>query len=186
MNNITNFYDNLDLRYPEIAIALQDIDRTNPGIVKFSIPILTPSLNNTEIFTNEIHQNSSSLVNKNKSIVEVDNIIQKNYVEIPVPEELCTICHGIFYVLEEDSILEVKDANTRIDGSLSGSGSVIEGGSFSVSGNVNGIMEFESENVKGQLNVIPKDRYIKKGSKWIVEFIGGDITHPRIVARYLE
>lgn len=186
MNNVNNFYDNLDLKYPEIAIALQDIDRTNPGLVKFSIPILTPNLDNSKIFTNKIYQNSSSLVNKNKGEFEVDDLILSNYVEIPVPREICCICDGIFYILRKDSILDVDNADTEIQGRLAGSGSVVEGGSFSVAGSVNGKMDFRSESLEGQINIMPKDRYIKEGSKWIVVFIGGDITKPRIVARYLD
>ena len=41
---------------------------------------------------------------------------------------------------------------------------------------------------KGILNIIPTDeyRYIDKGSKWIVVFIGGDINQPQLIGRYVE
>ena len=32
----------------------------------------------------------------------------------------------------------------------------------------------------------PEDRFIDAGSKWIVVFIGGDITKPQIIGRYYE
>ena len=38
----------------------------------------------------------------------------------------------------------------------------------------------------GFLNLMPVDRYIYAPSKWIITFIGGDATKPRILARYPE
>lgn len=36
----------------------------------------------------------------------------------------------------------------------------------------------------GSANIDYSDRYIEKGSKWIVAFVGGDITNPKIIAPY--
>ena len=126
MNNITDFYDNLDLKYPEIGIEIEDIDRRNPGRVKMIIPILTPNMDNTKVIEKIAYQNSSNLKNAKKN-VNIQNIKITNYVEVPIPAEICTIS------------------------------------------------EYDD------------DRFtIKAGSKWIIVFIGGDITKPRPIARYLD
>lgn len=125
MNNVLNFYDTLDLKYPEIGIAIQDIDRSNPGLVKIIIPILTPNMDTTKIIQKIAYQNSSNLKNLNKNNVDIQNIQISNYIEIPFPKEIC-------YTSDID------------------------------------------------------DNIIKAGSKWLIVFVGGDITKPRAIARYIE
>jgi len=92
-------------------------------LVKFSIPILTPSLDNSKKVSNIIHQNPGNLRNTKKTALEISNITISNYVEIPLNKALC--------------IDDYSD-------------------------------------------------YIPAGSKWIVVFIGGDITKPQIIGRYIE
>lgn len=124
MNNVSNFYDELDLKYPEIGIALDMIDRHNPGNVRFCIPVLTPNMDNTKMEKKTIRQNTRNLMNADKGL-EVDNISMSNYTLISIPKELC-----------------VLDSS--------------------------------------------RDRYIEAGSKWIIVFVGGDVTKPRVVSRYTE
>lgn len=132
MNSMSDFYDKLDLKYPEIAIAMEDIDRSNPGKIKFIIPVLTPNLDSTRLMSNTIYQTKANLRNNSSFKLEVENITLTNYIEIPVPSEVCM---------------------TLVCGTIG----------------------------------MPDDiRYIKKGSKWIVVFVGGDITKPRIISRYLD
>ena len=126
MDSIVNFYDNMDLRYPEIGIAMQQIDRLNPGLVKFIIPILTPNMDNSRRVESKIHQNKDSLMNKNKNI-EIETLDIRNYITIKMPREVCSL----FYMSDTD-------------------------------------------------------RYIPSGSKWIIVFVGGDITKPKIIAPYIE
>ena len=125
MNDIINFYDKMDLKYPEIGIAMQDIDRRNPGKVKFIIPILTPNLDNSKIVNKTIFQNKANLRNKTIAF-DIKNISLTNYIMIPMPKEVC-----MSYDMDDDPI-------------------------------------------------------IPSGSKWILSFVGGDITKPRPIARYLE
>ena len=125
MNDIVNFYDRMDMKYTEIGIAMQDIDRKNPGPVKFIIPILTPNMSTNKLFSKTIYQNRINLKNKS-SAFDIQNITMSNYISIPIPKELC-MCYDI------DS-----------------------------------------------------DPIIPKGSKWIISFVGGDITKPRPIARYLD
>lgn len=125
MNTMYDFYDKMDLKYPEIAIAIDDIDRCNPGNVRFIIPVLTPLMDNGKPITDSIRQNKSSLRNDQSVKLEVENIIVTNFISIKVPQEVC-------------NVYQVDDSN----------------------------------------------RIISAGSKWIVVFVGGDITKPRIISRY--
>ena len=74
MNNTNNFYDELELHDTEIAIAMDDIDRTKPEKIKFIIPVLTPYMDNSKISNNTIHQNKENLMNADTSSVEVNNL----------------------------------------------------------------------------------------------------------------
>ena len=125
MNTMYDFYDKMDLKYPEIAIAMDDIDRVNPGTIRFSIPILTPLMDNTNPTTNTIRQNVSNLRNDKSVKLEIEDIRVTNFISIRVPQEVC-------------NVYELTESN----------------------------------------------RIIKAGSKWIVVFVGGDITKPRIISRY--
>lgn len=122
MHDMSNFYDILDLKYPEIGIAMQDIDCSNPGTVKMIIPILTPNMDNSKLNQHTVYQNNTNhLKNKNKNL-DIKNIKISNYIEVPFPKEICY--------------------------------------------NVDGVIE--------------------KGSKWIIVFVGGDVTKPRPIARYID
>ena len=125
MNTMYDFYDKMDLKYPEIAIAMDDIDRMNPGEIRFAIPILTPLMDNSKPVVDTIRQTKSNLRNDPSVKLEVDNIRIANFISIRVPQEVCNV-----YQLTEEN------------------------------------------------------RIIKSGSKWIVVFVGGDITKPRIISRY--
>lgn len=131
MIDASDFYENLDLKYPEIAIAIDKIDRLNPQPTRFIIPILTPSMPNESISNNKIYQNKVNLQNLSKDTVEVGNIDACNYITISMPKEVC----GIIYC-------------DNID------------------------------------NIPNSVRYINPWSKWLVVFVGGDITNPRIISRY--
>lgn len=125
MNSMYDFYDKMDLKYPEIAIAMDDIDRMNPGTIRFAIPILTPLMDNKKPVVDTIRQTKINLRNDQSVKLEVENIRVTNFIHIKVPQEVC-------------NVYELTEAN----------------------------------------------RIIKAGSKWIVVFVGGDITKPRIISRY--
>ena len=277
MNSVTNYYDELDLKYPEIAIAMDDIDRLNPKPTRFIFPILTPNLNNSNISEYTIHQNRSNLQN-NDNILEIDNITITNYVTIPVPKEVCGGLDADLYKLisikqpiennttnndiVKPGMIYINGSNTLPDGFLwcdgseysrseypelfaaigtyygSGDGSTTFNvpdltGRSAVGADDNCIIgtmggeniitlidmnmnngfnnsnintnlftavnyiistgrDIEKSNNKNEIfntidilsNMTNDIRYIKKGSKWLVVFVGGDITNPRIIARY--
>ena len=194
MHKMTDFYDALDLKYPEIGIAMDRIDRTNPGKIRFIIPVLTPNMDTSSIVKNTVYQDSNNLKNKN-SILEIDNIEMKNYVSITIPRELCAYLRGVFDIEEWDPKHEVQ-SKTNIreakevllqEAQQSGSGPVAPGdpGIIDVFGEVTAVkMGYKDAITTGRINLLPVDRYIEPGSKWIIVFVGGDITKPRVIARY--
>ena len=192
-----NFYDNLDLRYPEIAIALEDIDRCNPGKIKFSVPILTPTMPQSSEHKEKIIQNKSALINKDKSAVEVSNIEFTNYIEIEVPKELCALAHCTYSILDHPtSYIDSPDAYNKQSGTVRCEGCPgapgcdhcsgapgVQGGEYI---DVHGTAKMN--HITGLIELCPVDegdnyRYIKKPSKWLVMFIGGDINRPAIICR---
>lgn len=183
----SDFYETLDLRYPEIAVCIDRIDRTDPGVLNFYIPILTPNLDTTSLKkkTETVHQNSSMIANAQS--VNISNVKIQNYIPIKLPKELCAFVGGDFHVLNVENMEIKENGNITISGSTSVSGgdahshSTLSGmGSFTIDGN--------QTHYKGILNIIPTDeyRYIEPGSKWIVVFIGGDIGKPQIIGRYYD
>lgn len=175
-----NYYENLDLKYPEIAIAQEDIDRCNPGIIKFSVPILGPDVPQFPEYKQKIIQTNSNIVNKNKSEVEVSDIMIYNYIKIDVPRELCALAHCTYNVLDHPSHLVSPKPHAHNDQTgLVAPGS---GGAINVTGYA------KMNHVTGLIELCPVDegddyRYIRKPSKWLVMFIGGDVNKPVIICR---
>lgn len=180
-----SYYDELDLRYPEIAICIDRIDRTNPGIRNFYVPVLTPNLDTTSLQkkTETVRQDRSQIANANG--VNISNVQIQNYIPIYVPKELCAFVGGDFHVKNVGD-MEFESSG---DHHISGNGTVGPPLSYSVL-NANGSLSYDGKEsvYKGILNSIPTDeyRYIPKGSKWIVVFIGGDIGKPQLIGRYYD
>lgn len=192
MNNVSNFYDNLDLKYPEIGIAMQDIDRLNPGVVKFVVPILTPNLNTSELVDTVSRQNSRNLMNAEKNM-DIRNIRLSNYISIPVPAELCTITATEYKIVSGSITMTSENSNISKAHQI-GTGEIHiptnnASASIDVTGRIYGSLTINDSNIsKGKISIVPsdEDRYIEKGSKWIIVFVGGDITKPRVISRYLD
>lgn len=213
-----NYYDNLDLKYPEIAIAIQSIDRMNPGKVKFVIPALTPDYSSTEEISKTIMQNKQNIQNYNKDLLTVGKISMVNYIEIYLPREL-TVYLGQEYTLtgtieiegNSESTATGAIAQTSSEGAINFSNATInangtvddEGGNINVTGSIsgsNGTLSISgpitgtinlngtgSYNItEGKITLTPTDRYIAKGSKWVVIFVAGDINKPQIIGRYYD
>ena len=178
----SNFYDELDLRYPEMALCLDRIDRTNPGTKRFYIPILTPNVDTSSLNETKqtVRQNSSIIDNQDP--VNISSVQVTNCLNITIPKELCAFVGGDFHVKN------VGNMTFTTKGNISGNGTVGPPTSYSaLSASVSNYSGTKTQ-YKGILNSIPTDeyRYIEKGSKWIVVFIGGDITCPQLVGRYTE
>ena len=195
INDISNFYETLDLRYNEIAIAKDTIDRIDPGPIRFIIPVLTPNMSSTSIVEDKIRLNSSNLMNRDTK-PEIEDLKLTNFVTIIIPKELCAFVGGVFEVQEDQplfvyprqSVLHFREGDAYTDNAHQvGSGSVSDpGNSINVNGYVEGVLRVKDGIPSGFLNLMPVDRYIYEPSKWILTFIGGDATKPRVLARFPE
>ena len=183
----SNYYDTLNLCYPEIAICIDRIDRTNPGTRNFYIPILTPDLDTTSLKKKtEIVRNSSSVI-ANQDAVQVDNVEIQNYIPITIPKELCAFVGGDFIIKNVENMTVEENGTITISGSTSYNGGLSHNHA-TLEGTGRLTLEGEQTLYKGILNIVPTDeyRYIAPGSKWLVMFIGGDINKPQIIAPYTE
>lgn len=78
----TNFYDELDLKYPEIAIC---IENTETNIGKFMIPILTPMLNINEPYIKR-HDEFDTHNIINSEDIKISPVNLSNYIELKLPK----------------------------------------------------------------------------------------------------
>lgn len=189
-----NFYEELDLRYPEIAICLDKIDRVNPGKKKFMIPVLTPDVNPSDITPkeNKIIQQPGFI--ENQTSVVLSPVIVRNYIEIVIPRELCAYMGQRHFVVGKSTYFseEVSGTTSITSASLRGNGTVGPPTSYSSLSAYGSVTGQTSDKEKGSYHnkayevFDPVDRYIQPGSKWIVVFIGGDITKPNIISRYWD
>lgn len=76
------FYQDLDLRYPELAICIED---SVDGIAKFYIPVLTPILDSSEPYDiTDINVNKSNILSDTSSM-EINACTSSNYLELRLP-----------------------------------------------------------------------------------------------------
>lgn len=114
MNN-SNFYENIDFTYPEIAVCIEDSDGEE---AKFFIPILTPFLSNDDPFDKlDPVISKLNILNKYDNNLDISQCTSSNYIILELPYEC-------------------------------------------------------------------KSNGCKKGDKFIITFIGGDINKPYILGRY--
>lgn len=110
--NSSNFYNNIDFKYPEIAISLEDSE----NIGKFFIPVLTPFLSSDEAYDKkEMDSPKTNITNRDQFIHDIEPCILSNYITLSLPKN---------------------------------------------------------------------DVQCKKGDKFVISFIGGDINKPYIIGRY--
>ena len=77
------FYQDLDLRYPELAICLED---SYGGIAKFYIPVLTPMLDSDSPYDITDHYISKSNILSNTTSMEIKACTTSNYLELRIPK----------------------------------------------------------------------------------------------------
>lgn len=80
------FYQDLDLRYPEIAICIGKTDTRY--IAKFYIPILTPLLNGDKPY--DITDNNISKLNilNDSTTMNISACTSSNYLELCIPDSM--------------------------------------------------------------------------------------------------
>ena len=93
MNN-DDFYENLDLRYPELGIALSGTSGSSRKI-KMYIPTLMAFVDdNNKTPKRKVNKSPSKSNILNKEPIALSNTISKNYITIQVPEYLGRISKG--------------------------------------------------------------------------------------------
>lgn len=195
----------MQINTAEIAIAKQPIFRPNPGIVKFYIPSLMENSSGEAKNNQPIIQRNTSIVNNDKSNINISSVTTSNYIDIYLPRELTGYIDGAF----DTSGLLYMDSNTtaptnlQLEGQLSLNldGSTEESGGDDHSHPLKNTLMSTSQpwnfsgNIKSQNNILlskaqpsfvnlqAQDNTIPINSKWIVIFVGGDIRYPVIIAR---
>lgn len=84
MNN-SDFYDNIDFRYPEIAVCIEDSDKE---YANFFIPILTPFLSSDEPYDKKDPSISKlNILNKYDNNLDISQCTMSNYITLKLPYE---------------------------------------------------------------------------------------------------
>lgn len=80
----SNFYDDLEFKYPEIAIVLEN--PTN-STVKIIIPAITPFIEQDEPYDKiDTGVSKINILNKDKSNLDIKECTLSNYIEVDIPE----------------------------------------------------------------------------------------------------
>ena len=99
------FYQDLDLRYPELAICLED---SVDGVAKFYIPILTPILESDKPYDiTDININKSNILS-DTSAMEINACTSSNYLELRLPKSKV-------YIPDTNSFIEVEGECSKDD-----------------------------------------------------------------------
>lgn len=186
----SNYYDsaNISMKYLEIGIALSVIDRMNPGKIPFCIPSITPNTNKSSTTDKKIIQASkTNILTDNKDAVDVSNIEVSNYIYIDIPKEL-TALPGAVYDVSGDLDIKGSGDESIVSANIAGTGLVSERlGKIDVHGGVSGNISSINLNTKvnGKLDLVLSNeyRYIPQNSKWLISFIGGDMSMPCVICR---
>lgn len=83
------FYQDLDLRYPELAICIGKTD--SRYIAKFFIPILTPTLDKDKPYDITDINISKSNILSDSSSMDITACTSSNYLELNIPDSVTDI-----------------------------------------------------------------------------------------------
>lgn len=202
--------NNYSYIYPTIGICIEDIDRLAGKEYKFTIPSINfNKSSSSEDKSEEKNQGITNIANEDK--VSIGKVEINNYFMIYVPKELLATTYTTIG-MDGTLIGEGHNfSNITFFSVNSNSGNVNTNivipphptttytiTSFVMSlfrigtGAMKGIKQnYDSYRIHAKtpsgnsnMEVMPYDRYIPKGSKWIVVFIDGDPTKPAVVCRY--
>lgn len=82
----TNYYGNVDLKYPEIAVMIEPfINHMSPGTPKFYVPALLPFKGSSMQNSPAVPFNSSGLLNANSGI-GLSSYSDGAYLNLSIPE----------------------------------------------------------------------------------------------------
>ena len=185
------YYDTMDNKYLELGIALTVIDRMNPGKVPFCIPVLTPTMNQSSKVDTKVIQsnNKSSIISENSGAVDVSNISISNYIEIEIPKELCCLPAPVYDIDGDVTISDGRYNISAVTGHITATGSVstvpgyinVDVSDFKSNGSNHSLSGHIVGTISTTLNKV--NRYIPENSRWLIAFLGGDISKPCVVCR---
>ena len=90
------FYQNLDLRYPELAICIED---TDTKVAKFFIPVLTPILNKDKPYEETDNNISKTNIISDSSSMDISACTSSNYLELILPDNIQGCSKGDTFVI---------------------------------------------------------------------------------------
>ena len=196
--------------YPTIAICIEDIDRLSNKAYKFTIPSINFNKNSSsEDKKEEKNQGITNIANEDN--ISIGKVEINNYFLIHIPKEVIATTYTTLGM--DGTLIGEGNNNSKLsfNSVVSSSGGVntnitipahptteytIRSFIMSLfkigSGSMGGIKQsFDSYRIHAKttgsdngMQVMPQDRYIPKGSKWVVVFIDGDPTKPAIISRY--
>lgn len=196
--------------YPTIAICIEDIDRLTSKEYKFTIPSINfNKSSSTEDKTEEKNQGITNIAND--SNIQIGKVEINNYFTIYLPKEVMSSTYTTIGM--NGTLTGEGNNNSSINfGSVnSNSGNVntnitipphpdtsytitsfimtlFKLGGGTISSIKQSIKSFrvhtKTTGDDNGMEIMPQDRYITKGSKWVVVFIDGDPSKPAIIARY--
>ena len=196
--------------YPTIAICIEDIDRLSSRPYKFTIPSINfNKSSSSEDKTEEKNQGITNIANEDN--VSIGKVEINNYFLIHIPKEIIATTYTTIGM--DGTLIGEGNNNSDIkfNSINSNSGNVNTNilipphpinpytiVSFIMSlfklgsGSIGGIKQvYDSYKIHAKttamnngMQIIPQDRYISKGSQWVVVFIDGDPSKPAIIARY--
>lgn len=81
-----DFYNQLDFKYPEIAICMED---TNGPMAKIFIPIATPTLSSNLTYdTKGLPLNLSNIKSTGINKGNITRVTESNYIEMQLPDDM--------------------------------------------------------------------------------------------------
>ena len=78
-----NFYEDMDFKYPEYAIALEDVKPGTKG--KFYIPVLTPLLDSSYPYIKQDQGLNTRNIKNDISGFEIGRCYTSNFIELKLP-----------------------------------------------------------------------------------------------------
>lgn len=204
-----NNYDQ-DCQYTEIVETVEDY--VFGSYVQCTIPTVMALLDTSYKATSKI--NTKNIMNKNKEVLGITSYKPSSYISVFIPKEYAdmddvknyidTKCNDIKNYIDNrcetlsneinnkynEAISHTDNEISRVDGEISGLKQEISGLQDKIS-----TLEPSTQSMKYSVNAIPMstdDIYSdvdflsagKKGDKYIISFIGGDINSCQVVGRY--
>lgn len=204
-----NNYDQ-DCQYTEIVETVEDY--VFGSYVQCTIPTVMALLDTSYKTTSKI--NTKNIMNKNKDILGITSYKPSAYISVFIPKEYANIddvkkyidtkCNDIKNYIDDKCETLSTEINTKYNEAINHTNtevSRLDGEISTLKGQISGLqnqvssLQPSTQSMKAKLRAMPKstdDIYSdidflsagKKGDKYIISFIGGDINSCQVIGRY--